>query len=61
MYAIVENNSVINIIIWDGQGDWSPEKGQVIEIPNGQKVKIGDEYKMGVFVSKEEPIESSST
>ncbi len=41
-YAIVQDNIVINVIIWDGKSEWnSPEGTQIIQ---SDTLNIGDNY-----------------
>lgn len=41
-YAIVESGMVTNIILWDGEAEWSPDEGQtVIEVKAGVEAGIG--------------------
>lgn len=46
-YAVVEDELVINIVLWDGKSDWSPGAG--IAVPAGDDVGIGWSYKKGKF------------
>ena len=48
-YAIVKNNIVINLIVWDGIAEFSPDVGEVIIAPNG--VVIGWGYENGEFIA----------
>jgi hypothetical protein len=44
-YAIIQDNIVINIIIWDGQSQWiHPEGTQLIQ---SDSLNIGDTYSPG--------------
>lgn len=41
-YAVVESGMVTNIILWDGEAEWSPNDGQtVIEVKAGVEAGIG--------------------
>ncbi|XST20534.1 hypothetical protein ACNF02_08920 [Escherichia coli] len=32
VYAVVDNNVVINVIIWDGISEWKPEAGNLVPL-----------------------------
>ncbi|WP_188249411.1 hypothetical protein [Citrobacter sp. C1] len=53
VYAIVKNESVINVIMWEGEPDWAPDKGEAIRAPDG--VGIGWGYANGQFTAPPEP------
>lgn len=42
-YAIIENGIVTNIVLWDGQAEWS-NSAFATPIPAGQNVGIGSTY-----------------
>ena len=48
-YAVVLNDVVTNVIIWDGISDWSPSEGVVVLIPEETSVLIGFNYIDGIF------------
>ncbi|UZJ58542.1 tail fiber assembly protein [Pseudomonas sp. KU26590] len=50
-YAIIQDGSVINTTIWDGNTEtWSPPDGQLaVQIPEGLAVTVGTQYKDGAF------------
>lgn len=51
-YAIVESGVVVNIVIWDGVAEWSPNPGQsAVEIKDGDEVGIGYSFIDGEFVA----------
>ncbi len=51
-YVIVENGVVVNIVIWDGEAEWSPNSGQTAaEIKDGVEVDIGYSFIDGKFVA----------
>lgn len=51
-YAIVESGVVVNIVIWDGVAEWSPNTGQTaVEIKDGDEVGIGYSFIDGEFVA----------
>lgn len=42
-YAIVQSNTVVNVIVWDGESPWTPPEGtEAIHAPDG--CGIGDIY-----------------
>lgn len=56
-YAIVENGVVVNIVIWDGVAEWSPNTGQTaVEIKDGDEVGIGYSFIDGEFVAPVLPV-----
>lgn len=49
-YAVVQNSSVINVILWDGKETYEPGTGNtLVAIPSGQNVSAGYSYASGVF------------
>lgn len=51
-YAIIENNTVVNVILWDGQSKWLPPSGTtVIEILPHTIAGIGYLYNNGDFIA----------
>lgn len=59
MYAIVENGLVINMIIWDGESEWStPDGTSAIRVDADVIVAIGYSYANGIFSA---PVESLSS
>lgn len=49
-YAIVENGTVANIVLWDGETEWGGAE-QAVPCPDG--VNIGDRLKDGEFIPAE--------
>jgi hypothetical protein len=49
-YAVVLNDIVINVVVWDGVSDWSPIEGVAILIPEETVVLIGFLYAEGLFI-----------
>lgn len=47
-YAIVENGLVVNIVVWDGNSQWSPELGNAL--PCHSPVSIGWSYDGNEFI-----------
>ena len=53
-YAIVKNNIVENIVMWNGITPFNPGEGAtLVEINNLPKTKIGYTYTNGYFVAPE--------
>ncbi|MCW2454606.1 UNVERIFIED_ORG: hypothetical protein M2414_002345 [Rahnella aquatilis] len=51
-FAIVEAGVVTNVILWNGESEWSPEEGQtVIEVKAGVEAGIGYSIVDGEFVA----------
>ncbi|OIR49556.1 hypothetical protein [Enterobacter sp. FB] len=53
LYAVVENGVVTNVVVWDGEGEWSPASGEAIKTDS--PVAIGWNYSDGVFTNPNEP------
>lgn len=63
-YAVIENGTVVNVVLWDGEAEWNPDAGEAVKTDG--TVSIGWSYKDGVFsappvpeVSQEELIASA--
>jgi len=56
VYAVMENNKVVNLIEWDGQSSWEPPVGTNLLGPLSVFVTIGSTYENGVFVSPTPPV-----
>lgn len=52
-YAVVKNGIVENVILWDGESEWSPDNGVAIIADSG--VGIGWSYANGVFTPPPPP------
>ncbi|WP_185642944.1 hypothetical protein [Burkholderia cenocepacia] len=51
-YAVVQGGHVVNLVLWDGEDDWTPPQDSVaIPVPEGDFVDIGFSYD-GVSFSK---------
>jgi hypothetical protein len=48
-YAIIENGTVTNVAVWDGETEW-PHEGDAVLIPEGSSVGIGWDYDGKKFV-----------
>jgi len=55
-YAVVVDGKVVNVAVWDGETPWTPEEGEVVEIPVGSFAGIGWDYVNGEFVDNR-PVE----
>jgi hypothetical protein len=56
-WALIKNNIVENVIVWDGESEWtSPESFIVVEITNSN-TSIGWTYIDGVFEPPLLPVE----
>jgi hypothetical protein len=56
IYAIVQEQSVVNTIIWDGASPWSPDEGmEAILVPDGIDVSVGWAYVDGEFSAPPAP------
>ena len=58
-YAIIKNNTVSNVIVWDQQKnpDYTPE-GVAIAIGDGIMVSIGWKYEGGQFIDPNPPTQN---
>lgn len=59
-FAIINNNIVENIIVWDMSNDYTPA-GQAIEIPEETMVNIGFLYQDGQFIDPNPVMEEPTT
>lgn len=57
-YAVIENNTVVNVVLWDGESEWSPDNG--VAIPAADGVGIGWSYANSTFTAPDipEPVKS---
>ncbi|BBQ83945.1 tail fiber assembly protein [Klebsiella sp. WP3-W18-ESBL-02] len=57
-YAVIKNNTVVNVVLWDGESEWSPDNGIAIPAANG--VGIGWLYADGNLTAPDipEPVKS---
>lgn len=46
-YAVIEKNIVVNVVLWDGESEWTPDIG--VAIPASEGVGVGWSYSDGVF------------
>ena len=46
-YAVIENGTVVNVVLWDGEAEWNPDAGEAVKTDG--TVSIGWSYKDGVF------------
>lgn len=56
-YAIIDlTNTVINVVVWDGQPPWTPlEDCIAVVIPEGSSAGIGWTYVYGEFIAPPQP------
>ena len=57
-YAVIKNNTVVNVVLWDGESEWAPDNG--VAIPAAKGVGIGWLYADGTFTAPavQEPVKS---
>jgi len=57
-YAVIKNNTVVNVVLWDGESEWAPDNG--VAIPAADGVGIGWLYADGTFTVPDipEPVKS---
>jgi hypothetical protein len=55
-YAVVVGGKVVNVAVWDGQTPWTPDTGDVVEIPADSYAGVGWDYVGGKFVDNR-PVE----
>ena len=36
-----DDGNIVNVAVWDGQDDWNPPEGEVVEIPDGVPAEPG--------------------
>ncbi|EPK5084884.1 tail fiber assembly protein [Escherichia coli] len=49
-YAVIKSDGkIINVVLWDGEADWSPPDGSTVIKINDSGAGIGWTYKDGVF------------
>lgn len=51
VYAIMQNNKVVNLIEWDGESEWTPPEGTNLLGPLSVFVTIGSTYENGEFIT----------
>jgi hypothetical protein len=57
-YALVIEDKVVNVCLWDGETDWTPE-GEVVLIPESSSAGIGWDYIDNEFIdNRPAPINS---
>lgn len=56
-YAIIENGTVVNIVIWDGVSEWTPgERQTALKIKDSDTVAIGYTVANGEFIAPVVPV-----
>jgi hypothetical protein len=53
-YAHILDGKVVNVIIWNGQAPYTPDK-ELVEIPQGTNAGIDWDYTNGKFVDNRPP------
>ena len=58
-YAHIVDGKVVNVSVWNGESDWTPDE-EIVEIPEGVFAGIGFDYDGKNFIDNrpQEPIES---
>lgn len=51
-YAIVKDEEVVNVALWDGEAEWQPD-GQIVEVPSGLSVGPGWRFADGQWTAPE--------
>ena len=56
-YAVIQDGSVVNVIVWDGNTDtWSPPEGSAaVRVPDGLGVSVGWTYDESTFIAPPAP------
>lgn len=55
-YAVIQNNIVTNIIIWDGMATWSPPQGSsLVDLTDTATPDIGSSYDGTTFTPPVRP------
>ena len=50
-WAVIEGDSIVNVVVWDGQSDWSPPEGMTLaSLADHPHAGIGWDYVDGEFV-----------
>ena len=55
-YAHILDGKVVNVSIWDGESEWTPDE-EIVEIPEETPAGIGWDYIDGQFVDNRPVIE----
>jgi hypothetical protein len=66
VWAVIDGDTVVNTVVWDGQSDWTPPDGTIVEsLADWPDVGIGWTYNSKATVNKyvdnrpEEPTDGS--
>jgi hypothetical protein len=54
-YAIVLEDQVLNVVVWDGESTWTPPAGATLVEVTGVPCGPGWTYTLGAFVPPELP------
>lgn len=49
-YAIVVDDVIVNMVVWDGVTDWHPAEGYAVLAPDTVSARIGWKYINGEFI-----------
>jgi hypothetical protein len=59
VWAVIDNGTVVNTVVWDGESDWSPPEGtELVSLADHPGVGIGWDYVDGTFVDNR-PVEDN--
>jgi hypothetical protein len=57
VWAVIDGDTVVNTVVWDGQSDWTPPDGTtLVSLADFPHVGIGWDYVDGGFVDNR-PVE----
>ena len=57
VWAVIDGDTVVNTVVWDGVSDWTPPEGTVlVSLADHPHVGIGWDYVDGEFVDNR-PVE----
>lgn len=54
-YAVIVNDTVVNMVVWDGKSEWSPSEGFAVPVQDGAQVGMGWKYINGEFIDPNQP------
>jgi hypothetical protein len=53
VWAVIDGDTVVNTVVWDGQSDWSPPEGTILEsLADWPHVGLGWTYNPKATVNK---------
>jgi len=56
-YALISNNVVVNVILWDGASEYIPPDGHQLVALQADEAEVGSTYENGVFTPPVRPPE----